>query len=413
VAQVRVEVFDFDSAEHRVAVQWELYGLELLHQSVGVPESLAVGVRRKSRGNAESPRAIAFVDLAYQRLGAEAEGADFPPLLDRLHDGKGDARQHLPDAERTSAARDQFVAKLKRCKYAAVVLRCSGASPQRASHPSHFSLATKPPDPHTSACRATWSTSRAQREAACRVGAAAGIFSRRRERSTLLSRDDLAMRSSAHQAGSRRRKPCDPRAADPTPQRTSKAPYGWEKQAHPGGQVSHQAKTVLDVHRDQFTESECRTLFVDPELMKPPVNVLRASLHPRGLAPLIVNLPEWRGHLLDRLKRQWRITRDPALDRLLQELTHYPTGRPTARSPTGSTDEFAVPLKLRTQRGTLSFLSTVTVFGTPVEITLSELTLEAFYPADPKTLAILQEDQLPATLLAQPIAQPNQPTNRA
>jgi len=145
---------------------------------------------------------------------------------------------------------------------------------------------------------------------------------------------------------------------------------------------------------------------VDPELMKPPVNVLRASLHPRGLAPLIVNLPEWRGHLLDRLKRQWRITRDPALDRLLRELTHYPTGLPAARSPTGSTDEIAVPLRLRTQRGTLSFLSTVTVFGTPVEITLSELTLEAFYPADPETLAILREGQLPASLPARPIDRP-------
>ena len=142
---------------------------------------------------------------------------------------------------------------------------------------------------------------------------------------------------------------------------------------------------------------------VDPELMKPPVNVLRASLHPRGLAPLIVNLPEWRGHLLDRLKRQWRITRDPVLDKLLQELTAYPTAArlASARPPAGATEEIAVPLKLRTQRGTLSFLSTVTVFGTPVEITLSELTLEAFYPADPETLAILQEGLLPAPLPAQ------------
>ena len=144
---------------------------------------------------------------------------------------------------------------------------------------------------------------------------------------------------------------------------------------------------------------------VDPELMKPPVNVLRASLHPRGLAPLIVNLAEWRGHLLDRLKRQWRITRDPVLDRLLQELTAYPmASRPAAALPrAGSADEIAVPLKLRTQRGTLSFLSTVTVFGTPVEIALSELTLEAFYPADPATLTILQQGQLSAPLPAQPM----------
>jgi len=155
---------------------------------------------------------------------------------------------------------------------------------------------------------------------------------------------------------------------------------------------------------------------VDPELMKPPVNVLRTSLHPRGLAPLIVNLAEWRGHLLDRLKRQWRITRDPVLDKLLRELTAYPTAArlASARPPAGSTEEIAVPLKLRTQRGTLSFLSTVTVFGTPVEITLSELTLEAFYPADPETLAILQEVQLPAPLPAQPTHGTNgsRPTSR-
>jgi transcriptional regulator with XRE-family HTH domain len=131
---------------------------------------------------------------------------------------------------------------------------------------------------------------------------------------------------------------------------------------------------------------------VDPELMKPPVNVLRVSLHPRGLAPLIVNFAEWRGHLLDGLRRQLRITRDPELDRLLRELTAYPTGHPHAAvgSGGGAGEEIAVPLKLRTQRGVLSFLSTVTVFGTPVEITLSELTLEAFYPADPETLAILR-----------------------
>ena len=130
---------------------------------------------------------------------------------------------------------------------------------------------------------------------------------------------------------------------------------------------------------------------VDPALMKPPVNVLRVSLHPRGLAPLIVNLPEWRAHLLERLRRQIRILRDPALDALARELTAYPGGAARAAShgapPTG--DNIAVPLRLRTHGGVLSFLSTVTVFGTPVEITLSELSLEAFYPADPETAAAL------------------------
>src|SRR5262249_46353250 len=67
-------------------------------------------------------------------------------------------------------------------------------------------------------------------------------------------------------------------------------------------------------------------LGVDPQLLAPPVNVMRVSLHPRGLAPLIVNLAEWRGHLLDRLRRQHRLTRDPAIDVLLRELSAYPTG---------------------------------------------------------------------------------------
>jgi len=130
---------------------------------------------------------------------------------------------------------------------------------------------------------------------------------------------------------------------------------------------------------------------VDPALMKPPVNVLRVSLHPRGLAPLIVNLAEWRAHLLERLRRQVRITRDPVLEALARELTAYPGGaaRAVNHAPSPIGDEIAVPLRLRTHGGVLSFLSTVTVFGTPVEITLSELSLEAFYPADPETAAAL------------------------
>ena len=130
---------------------------------------------------------------------------------------------------------------------------------------------------------------------------------------------------------------------------------------------------------------------VDPALMKPPVNVLRVSLHPRGLAPLIVNLAEWRAHLLERLRRQIRVTHDPVLESLARERAAYPAGaaRSTREAPSTAADDIAVPFRLRTHGGVLSFLSTVTVFGTPVEITLSELSLEAFYPADPATAAAL------------------------
>jgi transcriptional regulator with XRE-family HTH domain len=135
---------------------------------------------------------------------------------------------------------------------------------------------------------------------------------------------------------------------------------------------------------------------VDPELLKPPANILRISLHPAGLAPQIVNIGEWRSHLLDRLRRQLRITRDPALQELLKELVSYPTD--SAREPDQSpADEIAVPLVLNTPAGVLSFLSTVTVFGTPVEITLSEFTLETFYPADSETSVLLSRDR-PATI---------------
>ena len=130
---------------------------------------------------------------------------------------------------------------------------------------------------------------------------------------------------------------------------------------------------------------------VDPELLKPPVNVLRVSLHPRGLAPLTANLGEWRPHLLERLRRQARLMRDPSIDALLKELTAYP-GAPTRhgeRGQRGLEDEIAVPLRLRTPGGILSFISTITVFGTPTEITLSELSLEAFYPADAGTAAAM------------------------
>jgi transcriptional regulator with XRE-family HTH domain len=132
---------------------------------------------------------------------------------------------------------------------------------------------------------------------------------------------------------------------------------------------------------------------VDPALMKPPVNVMRLSLHPRGLAPLIVNFAEWREHLLGRLRRQLRLRPDPAMLALQTELLGYPTAKKKQKSDShseGNLDEIAVPLRLRTHLGELSFFSTITVFGTPVEIILSELSVEAFYPSDAATADIMQ-----------------------
>lgn len=127
----------------------------------------------------------------------------------------------------------------------------------------------------------------------------------------------------------------------------------------------------------------------DAALLAPPVNVLRLSLHPRGLAPRIANLPEWRGHLLERLRRQVATSADPVLVSLLAELAAFdaaPAGSAAVGTETTCLpDGIAVPLQLETAQGQLSLISTTTVFGTPTEVTLSELAIEAFYPADDVT----------------------------
>ena len=124
-------------------------------------------------------------------------------------------------------------------------------------------------------------------------------------------------------------------------------------------------------------------------LLAPPVNVLRLSLHPDGLAPRIANLAEWRGHLLERLRRQIELTGDPVLAALLGELAAYPAppaGPRAARDHGG----VIVPLELLTPGGRLAFFGTTTIFGTPLDVTLAELALECFFPADAATAAALR-----------------------
>jgi transcriptional regulator with XRE-family HTH domain len=127
---------------------------------------------------------------------------------------------------------------------------------------------------------------------------------------------------------------------------------------------------------------------VDAGLLAPPVNVLRLSLHPRGLAPRIANFREWRDHVCARLARQIDNSADPVLIALLDELRGYPV--PAGAIARRSTDPpeyggVAVPLRLVTRAGTLSFVSTTTVFGTALDIGLSELAIEAFFPLDAAT----------------------------
>jgi transcriptional regulator with XRE-family HTH domain len=127
-------------------------------------------------------------------------------------------------------------------------------------------------------------------------------------------------------------------------------------------------------------------------LLEPPVNVLRLSLHPEGLAPRIVNLGEWRAHILDGLGRRALASGDPALVALHDELAGYPggDGGPAADLDAGA---IAVPLRIRAGDRELSFISTATAFGTAIDITLSELRIESFFPADEVTARALGQPQ--------------------
>ncbi|MGI8711937.1 MAG: helix-turn-helix domain-containing protein [Solirubrobacteraceae bacterium] len=144
---------------------------------------------------------------------------------------------------------------------------------------------------------------------------------------------------------------------------------------------------VIDSHWGLVSTNDAITLLTDgvaPHLLEPPANVLRLSLHPDGMAPRITNLAQWRSHLLARLHRESVISGDPALAALHEELASYPgQGPDPSHAPT--TADIAVPLRVRVGETELSFISTVTTFGTATDITVSELSIESFFPADTTT----------------------------
>ena len=132
---------------------------------------------------------------------------------------------------------------------------------------------------------------------------------------------------------------------------------------------------------DLFTEG-CA-----PELLQPPVNVRRLALHPSGVARRIINLPEWGRHVTEAMRNRARISPDPRAEELIAELETYV---PAAEPGPGYLG-FAVPLRLRGEEGELRLITTLTSFATATDITLAELHLEAFLPADEVTASYLRE----------------------
>lgn len=129
-------------------------------------------------------------------------------------------------------------------------------------------------------------------------------------------------------------------------------------------------------------------------LLTPPVNALRLTLHPAGLAPRIANLGQWRAHLLDRLHRRVALTGDPALVELAEELRGYPCDQPEPALHLPDPSGVAVPLRIRCGERVLSFMRTVVTFGTPLDVTVAELSIESFFPADADTTAALSPHRM-------------------
>lgn len=146
---------------------------------------------------------------------------------------------------------------------------------------------------------------------------------------------------------------------------------------------------ALDRHWTLVAHNRAIAPFLEdcaPDLITPPVNMLRLSLHPQGIAPRIDNLGEVRAHLLARLRRQVELTADPVLQGLLAEAGAYPVPFAPPHPRKGDeADELFVPVRLRTAAGPLTLISATTVFGTPVDVTLAELAIETFLPADAET----------------------------
>jgi transcriptional regulator with XRE-family HTH domain len=154
---------------------------------------------------------------------------------------------------------------------------------------------------------------------------------------------------------------------------------------------------VIDRHHNLIDSNDALDLLlqgVDPELLDAPANALRIALSPKGMAPRTRNLGEWSAHLLQRLQREAHITGDPELASLYAELVEYPGVQTTPAQGEIQPGDIVLPLKLLDLDGEseLAFFSTLSTFGTAADITLAELAIEAFYPANAHTAMRLLRD---------------------
>ncbi|MFE6281893.1 helix-turn-helix domain-containing protein [Streptomyces sp. NPDC057877] len=151
---------------------------------------------------------------------------------------------------------------------------------------------------------------------------------------------------------------------------------------------------VVDATYNVLAANRGITMLLDgvPEaLLGPPLNAMRLTLHPEGLAPRIRNLREWRGHLLAQMERQIALHRSAALRALYEEVAAYPVPESAVEAePAGPVPYFALPLLIEHEGRTLSFISSISTFNTPMDVTVAELAIETLLPGDPATVKYLQ-----------------------
>ncbi|MFJ5773046.1 helix-turn-helix domain-containing protein [Streptomyces sp. NPDC093094] len=150
---------------------------------------------------------------------------------------------------------------------------------------------------------------------------------------------------------------------------------------------------VVDARYDVVAANRGILMLLDgmpEELLAPPLNAMRLTLHPRGLAPRIRNLREWRGHLLAQMERQIALRRSRPLRELYDEVAAYPVPEPAPGAEPGEpVPYFALPLQVEHEGRVLSFISSISTFNTPMDVTVAELAVETLLPADPATVKYL------------------------